>query len=98
MTEDDLKKLLASQTWIFAKTMPENPHEYALREKWVGDDESFINAVLFIREHGYRNKFKWRWYTQIDLDGFTYWTMGSPLDATRLINRKKIIKAVFHPW
>jgi hypothetical protein len=70
--------------------MPDNPHEYALRKKWVGDPASFNEAVTFIREHGYRNKFKKSWYTQYDLDGFTYWTMGAPLDVTILINRKKI--------
>lgn len=25
---------LADQQWIFAKTMPENPHEYTLRRLW----------------------------------------------------------------
>jgi len=48
---------LAAQKWIFAKTMPENPHEYTLRKLWRSDAD-FVHAVRFIRAHGYRNLFE----------------------------------------
>ena len=79
---------LAGVRWIFAKTMPENPHEYTLRREWASDAD-FVRAVLFIREHGYQNLFEGRWYTQLDIGEHTYWTMGAPVEETILINRKK---------
>jgi hypothetical protein len=83
---------LAAQRWIFAKTIPENPHEYTLRREWRSDT-GFVRAVRFIRDHGYRNLFEGRWYTQLDIGAHTYWTMGAPVEETILINRKKIAPA-----
>lgn len=56
---------LMPQTWIYAKTMPHNPHEYALRKRWQGD-ASFDETVIRLREHGYQAMFGRRWYTQIE--------------------------------
>ena len=81
---------LAGQEWVFAKTMPDNPHEYCLRRRWVGDDDAFVEAVEFIREAGYEAFFEGRPYTQLDIDDHFYWTMGFPVDETILINRKQI--------
>jgi hypothetical protein len=85
------RALLERQEWRFAKTMPENPHEYTLRKTWP-DEEQFLWACLFIRQHGYA---EWwpdpvtgRAYVVIDLGHYHYWTMGSPLKSTILINRK----------
>jgi hypothetical protein len=38
---------LLTRDWIFAKTMPENPHWYALRKNFKVDAD-FIKAVRFI--------------------------------------------------
>ena len=84
---EQVARHLAAQEWIFAKTMPENPHEYTLRKKWERD-EDFAAVVEFIRRHGYRQKFEGRYYTQLDIDDHTYWTMGWPVSQTILINRK----------
>ena len=79
---------LLAQQWIFAKTMPENPHEYTLRKNWP-DDSRFIRAVEHIRAYGYKAWFKGRPYIQLDVDDHFYWTMGAPLGSTILINRKR---------
>ena len=89
---DHVARDLAAQHWIVAKTMPENPHEYTLRREWANDAD-FVRAVLFIRAHGYQNLFEGSWYTQLDIDDHTYWTMGAPVEETILINRKKIAAA-----
>lgn len=81
---------LARQEWIFAKTMPDNPHEYCLRRRWVGDDNGFVEAVEVIREAGYETYFEGHPYIQLDIGDHFYWTMGFPVDETILINRKKI--------
>ena len=85
-----LHSIFSEQQWVFAKTMPENPHEYALRKKWVGD--SFDEAVKLIRSFGYTAYFKNRKYIQFNVLDRFYWTMGAPLPETILINRAKIDK------
>jgi hypothetical protein len=81
--------LIAGRPWTFAKTMPENPHEYTLRKEWA-DDPAFDEAVRLIRSLGYRHYFGGHPYLQLDLDGHTYWTMGWPVAQTILINRKPL--------
>jgi hypothetical protein len=83
----DFKNFISSSQWIFAKTMPQNPHWYTLRKNC--NDSMFCNAVMFIREQGNQVYFKGKPYIQYTIDGFTYWTMGSPIDQTILINRAK---------
>lgn len=82
-------ELLESHRWIYAKTMPENPHHYTLRKEW-GNEEDFIFVVNYIRQHGYKAYFKGRAYIQLDLNGQFYWTMGAPIPQTILINRKDL--------
>ena len=71
---------LARQEWIFAKTMPENPHEYCLRRRWVGDDDGFVEAVQRIREAGYEAYFGGHPYTQLDIGDHFYWTMRTEFE------------------
>jgi hypothetical protein len=92
---DKVARAFLECRWVFAKTMPENPHHYTVRKHW---DEaalgiSFDDQVTFIREHGYREKYGKYWYTLLNVNGFKYWTMGAPLAITILINRKPIAGA-----
>jgi hypothetical protein len=80
-------RALAQGRWIFAKTMPANPHEYTLRREWA-DDALFLAVAQYIRDHGYPTRFQGRPYTQLDVNAHTYWTMPGPLLRTLLINRK----------
>jgi hypothetical protein len=85
--------LLETAAWIFARTMPKNPHWYTLRRQWENDND-FVFVVQFIRRYGLVERFPdpvkgWP-YIYFDLDGFHYWTMGDELDATTLINRKPL--------
>ncbi len=59
---------LLSQEWVFAKTMPANPHWYTLRKTWA-DDGDFVRAVEAIRAHGYRVNYGRSTYTVSDLNG-----------------------------
>lgn len=78
--------ILLAHSWRVAKTMPDIPHEYTLREAW-GDDTLFDATVAYIRNHGYSAQFQYRRYTYLDIDQYQYWTMGAPLSDTILINR-----------
>lgn len=88
----EIKKFTAfirRQSWIFAKTFAKtSPHEYIVKERLsAGDRKIFEQFVMFIRENGVRKKYKKTYCTHFDLDGYSYWTMGAPLDITIIINR-----------
>jgi hypothetical protein len=80
-----LRDFIATSKWTFAKTMPEWPHEYIVRERV--DENLFLQLVRHIRAHGYEGKFYQESYTYFDHDGMAYWTMGEPLEETIIINR-----------
>lgn len=82
---DVLRDFIATSKWTFAKTMPEWPHEYIVRERV--DENLFLQLVRHIRAHGYKGKFYQESYTYFDHGGMAYWTMGEPLEETIIINR-----------
>jgi hypothetical protein len=78
--------------WQFAKSMAFIPHWYTVRE-WEDTpegNETFDNAVLFIRETGYDEAFGRKSYRYLDFNGFKYWTMGNPVNETTVINRAEL--------
>jgi hypothetical protein len=83
----DLRVFVESAEWTFAKTMPEWPHEYIVRERV--DEVLFVTLVQHIREYGYEGKFYSKTMTYYDEDDRVYWTMGAPLDETIIVNRCK---------
>ena len=85
----DVLNELEAKSWRFAKTMPDNPHFYSLKKEWDNPDE-FLEAVQYIRQNGVPKMFGGREYTVLYHNGFRYWTMGSPLEDTYLINRAEI--------
>ena len=89
MTMDELRSFVQESTWKFAKSMPQTPHEYSLRRN-AKDEVLFERVVIHIRQVGYQQKWGRATYTYLDIDGWQYWTMGSPLDQTILINRARL--------
>ena len=80
-----LQEFIDSVKWTFAKTMPEWPHEYIVRDRV--DENLFMMLVQHIRSQGYEAKFYEETYTYYDHSGMVYWTMGEPLGETTVINR-----------
>ena len=80
-----LREFIDSSHWTFAKTMPEWPHEYIVRERV--DEELFVQLVRHIRANGYEGKFYRKSITYFVEGGMVYWTMGAPLEETIIINR-----------
>lgn len=83
---DQIRHYIQGNEWKFAKTMKKIPHAYSVKET-CSDSEAFEKFVLYIREHGYPKRFFSKTYMYLDVDGFSYWTMGNPLSRTKLINR-----------
>jgi|ERR1035437_707300 hypothetical protein len=84
---DDLRQFIATSKWTFAKTMPEWPHEYIVRERV--DERFFEQMVRHIRLNGCEGAFYKEKYIYFENDGMLYWTMGAPIDETTIINRCK---------
>lgn len=87
MSDKEIKDLLDSKGWKFAKTYAHKaPHWYTLRDKW-GDDPQFDEVVIALRERG-KTEYFWRKpFTVWEYEGWKYWTMGAPIDETILINK-----------
>ena len=85
---ENLREFVASSKWTFAKTMPEWPHEYLVRDR--------VDRVLFealarhIRQYGVKGRFYQRVLTYFAENGLLYWTMGEPIEETTIINRCKV--------
>lgn len=88
-TDEELRDFIRRNSWTFAKTMPEHPHEYAVRGR-VRDDRAFDAFVQTIRARGTKRRWGRATYTYLALDGLEYWTMGAPIDQTIIINRARI--------
>jgi hypothetical protein len=82
-----LRKFIESSQWTFAKTMPEWPHEYLVRDRV--DRALFEALVCHIRQHGVEQRFYQLVLTYFAEDGLLYWTMGEPIEETTIINRCK---------
>ena len=92
MRDDDLfyaAAELEQHKYVFAKSMPENPHWYTARKKW-DDDAAFEQVAAISQEYGVKTRFEGNTYKQLALNGYTYWTMGWPPAQTVIINRKRM--------
>ena len=84
---DTLREFVTSSKWTFAKTMPQWPHEYIVRERV--DENLFEQLVCHIRANGYEGAFYQETFIYFEEDGLLYWTMGNPINETTIINRCK---------
>jgi hypothetical protein len=82
---EEILKFISDVEWTYAKTYPKWPHEYIVRKKV--DYNLFMKTVIHIRENGYDGTFYKMKIGYFDHDGYTYWTMGEPLEETDIINR-----------
>ena len=84
---------IASETWIFARTMPHIPHFYIRRpeldERPAPDDRdrAYSWFVKAIRDHGTQRRWGPYNHHYLHLDGWKYWSMGAPVEVTTIVNR-----------
>lgn len=95
MSLGEMRRFVANARWVFARTMPENPHWYTLRKE--NSHEDFEAFIRLIRKTGYREEYRGQWYVKFDLDGWSYWTMGAALSETILINRHRLHAGAIPP-
>ena len=87
----DINSFISRQHWIFAKTYAERaPHEYCLKDRVVGTEQDFVDAVNYIWEHGFTASFWYHPNTYLYLDGHLYWVMEKEAEKVTLINRSDV--------
>jgi hypothetical protein len=90
-TKEDIDRMLSSKSYKFAKTMPNDPHAYAMFYQFDNRPQ-FEKVVQFMRDNGVKEHWKYgKYYIYYYLDGYKYWTMGFDLPTTKLINRAEVI-------
>ena len=88
--DPEILDFINTSRWLFAKTMPQWPHEYVVRN-WRPDKQPvFERFVMLIRAQGYDEQFLDATYRYLEIDGWKYWTMGESPDETTIINRAKV--------
>jgi len=96
---DDARAYIGEVRWQFAKTMPQWPHEYTVREWRPELVDTFVQFVELIYAQGVvkpwpadtdRPRYH---HTYLAIDGWDYWTMGEPVGDTPLINRARLTEA-----
>jgi hypothetical protein len=84
---------IAASEWIFAKTMPDNPHWYVVRKRsWAKSKELGEGHEALYELIRWFYRLRWwhlRGYRSLELDGWVYWLIQ---DGT-IINRKPVDKA-----
>lgn len=93
---DEARSYIGQVRWQFAKTMPQWPHEYTVRE-WRPDlEETFEAFARYTRSEGvvkpwpadsptprYHHRY-------LAIDGWDYWIMDGTIEETGVINRARL--------
>lgn len=89
--EDRARLFIERHPWRFAKSMPGIPHAYVVKTYLKYEDQfEFEWFVIASRQWGKPTQWGKKTYIYWTIDEYNYWTMGSPLDKTIIINRAKI--------
>lgn len=87
MTDEEIRDFISAHRWREAVSAKKtHPHSYVVRDT-VRSDSEYVRFVEFIRTHGYDGTWWGRNYRYLDIDGYTYWTMGCDTSITIILNR-----------
>lgn len=88
--ESYARTLISRVQWTWAKTYISIPHEYIVRGRCGLTDDEFVYLINAQREYGIPEQWHKYNFPYLYIDGYKYWTMGSPIDDTTVINRQKV--------
>ena len=85
---DRARGLIATCRWTHAKTVPEHPHEYALRA-WLSPEgqAEFDWFAALIAQHGYSGRFWNQSWVYLDVDDRKYWVSSELFGDGLIVNR-----------
>lgn len=88
---DRARGLIATCRWTYAKTVPEHPHEYALRA-WLSPagKAEFDWFAGHIAEHGYSGRFWNRSWVYLDVDDRKNWVSSELFGDGLIVNRARL--------
>ncbi len=90
----EIVEKLQTAYWTFAKTMPNNPHEYTLRKNWYGDfpNYDFLRVATYLRMFGEFEEFGGSMWRILKIGNYKYWCCAFDYtnDKVDLINRAKL--------
>jgi hypothetical protein len=82
MSLDEAREFIADQRWTYAKTMPQWPHEYIIKQHRPEQAQRFADFVRLILSEGVirpwpENSPRPKYHNAyLVVDGFKYWAMG----------------------
>lgn len=80
-------EIIGRLQWRFAKTMPEHPHEYVVRNE--ANYQTFVTLFAAVRADGVMGSYEGRRYRYLyPGDGWRYW-----ITDIRIINRARLGEA-----
>lgn len=85
-----VREMISRCQWTFAKSMPFAPHEYIVRDKCPLTDDEFVYFVEMQRQYGVTEKWGKHNNSYLYIDDYKYWTMGAPIEETKVMNRAKV--------
>lgn len=81
----DFEKFVDRNEWVFAKTMPEIPHYYIVRDNLSEDNKKLFDEFSeFIKKNGYIKKFFSKEYSYFNIGNYKYWVIGNILNRDNL--------------
>jgi hypothetical protein len=88
-SQEELLEVIERLVLFFAKTMPDEPHEYVV--KTLANEADYTGLFTAIREHGAWERYGKRRYRYLRPgDGWKYWIMTSQVGHSRIINRARV--------
>lgn len=88
---DEARAFVGTCRWTYARTVPEHPHEYCLRD-WLTPQgrRDFDAFVALIARDGYTGRFWRQQWIYLDVDGRKYWASRTLDKAGMIINRARL--------
>lgn len=81
----EMEGFINRNTWVFAKSMPEIPHYYIVRDNLSENDQTlFDECDLFIKKNGYAADFYSKQYTYFNVGSYKYWVIENILNRALL--------------
>jgi len=77
----EIEEFLNRGVFIFAKTMPEIPHFYVVKDNLNDNDKKlFDEFAIYITKYGYTKMFYGKEYNYLEEDKYKYWIIENILN------------------
>lgn len=83
-----IRKLINSLNWQFAKTMPEIPHGYIVIDHYPAKADEINKFIKEIENNGYSKSFYGKNYKYLEVNGYKYWVIENIINRAKISNNK----------